>query len=837
MFSKRPRSGLVPKKEVYMFTRSEIPILTLCILLFTGYTAWGQEVNSSMGDQSASTEAADPGWPRTFQKEGGTVVLYQPQVDTWSSFSVIQFRAALALTPEGSSEAHYGVLAVQADTVIDHEARMVMMTNLDVAIRFPGLQGAKEEELKALVRQCLPQKENLNVSLDRVLACLQTDVKVSPVNVNLAPPPIFYSDVPAILVNYMGSPQFKPVAGTKLMFAVNTNWVVLMDMKTSQYYLLDDNSWLVSSDPIKGPWAAAGDLPAEFSQIPAGSNWDDVRKNIPGEPFKIIPRVLTSTEPAELLVTDGSPEYSPLAGTRLMYVSNPEMPLFLDLSDSNYYYLVSGRWFRAADINGPWSAASADLPAEFAKIPDDSPVGYVLASIPKTQEAQDAILLASVPHKATVNIQDAKLDVAYDGPPKFVPIQDTSMTYAVNTSYQVVSAENRYYCCYQGVWFQSSAASGPWGVCTTVPAVIYTIPPASPVYNVTYVKVYDSTPDTVVVVGYTSGYSGEYVAATGALMFGAGMAAGALLANNNDYWYSCSPCYYSYGCGANYSYAYGGYYRGGGAYYGPHGGAGWGSAYNPATGAWARAGYASGPGGQARWGAQAYNPFTNTYAQHSGGTNGYQSWGKTAVSQDGKWTQAGHVSGASRSAGYAETSTGKSVAGVQGAGGGAVAKTGSGDVYAGRDGNVYKKSDGQWQKYQGNGNWENTSWNKSNQADASSAAQNRMTSGQNSMQNRPAGEQGSIQNRSQAMNQGDWQERQRSSSAGGGQGQNRWSQQETSSRLNQDSWSRQRGNQNAASAWGSREGGGWGGRSEGGGGERSRGGFGGRGGSFRGGRR
>jgi hypothetical protein len=37
-----------------------------------------------------------------------------------------------------------------------------------------------------------------------------------------------------------------------------------------------------------------------------------------------------------------------------------------------------------------------------------------------------------------------------------------------------------------------------------------------------------------------------------------------------------------------------------------------------------------------------------------------------------------------------------------------VARTGSGDVYAGRDGNVYRKEDGGgWQKYDGGGNWNN----------------------------------------------------------------------------------------------------------------------------------
>src|SRR6185295_1230369 len=40
--------------------------------------------------------------------------------------------------------------------------------------------------------------------------------------------------------------------------------------------------------------------------------------------------------------------------------------------------------------------------------------------------------------------------------------------------------------------------------------------------------------------------------------------------------------------------------------------------------------------------------------------------------------------------------------GPQGSGG--VVRTGSGDMYAGRDGNVYRRQDGSWQKYDG-GSW------------------------------------------------------------------------------------------------------------------------------------
>jgi hypothetical protein len=754
-----------------------------------------------------------PVWPRSFTKNGNTVLLYQPQVDAWKDSSKIRFRAAVAVTPAGTGKTHYGVLAVEADTLIDESARTVLMTNMDVAARFPGITDAEAAPLKAMVKELLPGMNYLDISLDQVLADMHGKMTVRTVpGLNLDPPPIHYSDVPAILVVYMGQPEFQPVEGAPLMFAVNTNWVVLMDTSSSQYYLLDGDSWLTSPDPLKGPWTAASSLPDAVVALPDAGNWAGVRKHIPGTPFGKVPQVITSTEPAELIVTNGPPAYTPIEGTRLMYVSNPAMPLFLDLLDNRYYYLASGRWFKAPRVMGPWSAASTDLPAEFAKIPRGSPMGFVLASVPRTQEAEDAALLAMVPHKATIVIATAKVDVTYNGTPKFIPITGTTMTYAVNTGYQVIDVGGTYYCCSEGVWFVAASATGPWAVCTSVPSILYTIPPTCPLYNVTYVQVYGSTPTTVV-VGYTAGYSGEYVAATGALMFGAGMLTGVLLADN-DCWYGCPPCYYSYGCAAHYSYGYGCYYRTGASYYGPHGGCGWGATYNPATGTYARGGYAYGPEG-AHWGAQAYNPYTNTYAAHAGGTNGYRSWGNSYVQQGSKWAEGGHESGAMGSTGWAENSSGQWAAGAQ-AGNSSLVQS-SGGTYASHDGNVYKNTSSGWQKYSGNGNWEDAGWNKP---------------GSTGWQNRSQASSWDSQFKS-GWGDSSWKSSwENGGAAGGGDA---WGQHDTEQGLNRDAWSRSQGTSNASSSWGDRSSGGGGhGLFGGGGGWGSR--FGGGGGGFGGGR-
>jgi len=45
---------------------------------------------------SASAFAQDPGWPRKLEKPGGTVIVYQPQVDEWKDYATITTRVAFS---------------------------------------------------------------------------------------------------------------------------------------------------------------------------------------------------------------------------------------------------------------------------------------------------------------------------------------------------------------------------------------------------------------------------------------------------------------------------------------------------------------------------------------------------------------------------------------------------------------------------------------------------------------------------------------------------------------------------------------------------------------------
>ncbi len=218
-----------------------------------------------------------------------------------------------------------------------------------------------------------------------------------------------------------------------------------------------------------------------------------------------------STEPAELIATDGPVQFSPINGTSLLYASNTSSKLFLEIGKQAYYILISGRWYVAPAMTGPWTYVASDkLPEDFAKIPPGSDRDAVLASVAGTVPAKEAILDAQIPQTAEVDRMDATADVQYDGDPQFEPIENTPMEYAVNTPTPVILTGHRYYACDKGVWFEGVGPRGPWGVSVAVPPVIYTIPPRCPVYYVRYVRVYGYTP-TVAYVGYTSGYTGCYV--------------------------------------------------------------------------------------------------------------------------------------------------------------------------------------------------------------------------------------------------------------------------------------------------------------------------------------
>ena len=54
--------------------------------------------------QEPAAPATPAVWPRTFEKGGDKIVMYQPQVDSWKDQAQIAFRCALAISPQSGAK-------------------------------------------------------------------------------------------------------------------------------------------------------------------------------------------------------------------------------------------------------------------------------------------------------------------------------------------------------------------------------------------------------------------------------------------------------------------------------------------------------------------------------------------------------------------------------------------------------------------------------------------------------------------------------------------------------------------------------------------------------------
>ena len=671
-------------------------------------SAWAQGAAAAAQAQSAPPAAPtqDLGWPRQIEREGTKLVYYQPQLDEWKDYKQLRCRIAFALTPRGGKELH-GVASLAANTLVDQEARTVFLRDISVtSVRFPSSDPESARQGELWFRTLVPSGGE-PVALDRLLAMLQENrAPAATVAVKNDPPPIFYSATPAILLMVDGEPALAPVGKTDLEFVVNTNWDLFRDKSSKQYFLLGPNGWL-SAKELKGPWAATTDLPKDMANLPADQNFDDVKKMVPARPASgPLPQVFYSDAPAELVVLRGAPVYAKIPGTALLYVTNTDADVFVDTTSRQFYTLLSGRWFRADTLGGPFTFASANLPADFLKIPAGSPKVGVRVSVPGTQEAADAVMLAQIPTTAVIDksAAEAAAAVTYDGPPQFTTVQGTSVKYATNTEGRVLKVGDLYYLCFQGVWFVSSSANGPWKTADSIPAAVYTIPPSSPVYNVTYVTQTNPTPTTVE-SSYTAGYFGTFIV---------GMSVGLCIAYGTGWRYP--PYYYrppgyhypiyrpwpaTYGAAAAYNPRTGAYTVGRAAY-GPYGGVSGAARYNPSTGNYSRSASVQTAYGGRTAGA-SYNPWTGGYARTQQGHNAYGQWGSTVATRGNQWVQTGHVTTSRGTTAAYRNSSGQSGSVTRGSNG-TVVRNDNG-VYAGRDGNVYKRDgQGNWSQYD-QGNW------------------------------------------------------------------------------------------------------------------------------------
>lgn len=456
------------------------------------------------------TASAQSDWPHIMETaKGGKIIMYQPQPESLQD-GKLTGRAAVSVRENAGDEPIFGAIWYEAHMLTDRDTRMATMERIEITdVKLPGIEdAAKIERFTTFLESEIP-KWDMEISLDDLLATIEQEQGNISDELKNDPPKVIYTTTPSTLVLIDGEPKLQSDEQLKMQRVLNTPFLILQSTEDKKYYLSAGKYWYVSSS-IKEGWAVTTKLPKTIQELDKQIKKQDAPAG-EGEEDKSPRAIIISTEPAELIQSRGESDFASIQGTSLLYLANSDDEIFMDINQQKYFVLLSGRWYEAPALKGPWNFIASDkLPADFQKIPEGSAKDNVLSSVAGTEAAKDAVMDAQIPQTAKVDRKTATCTVKYDGEPKFEKIEGTSMSLAMNTSSTVMQSGNKYFCVENGVWFESATAKGPWSVSTERPAEVNKIPASSTAYNTKYVYIYDTTPQYVY-VGYTPGYMGCYV--------------------------------------------------------------------------------------------------------------------------------------------------------------------------------------------------------------------------------------------------------------------------------------------------------------------------------------
>jgi hypothetical protein len=485
-----------------------LPLASLLCVLALGLSA----------SPARSADTEETGWPRVLKtSKGRRVTIYEPRVDSFKG-QEIEAHAAASIEPaDEGGEPIFGAFWFRSEVKMNKKADAVTIEEVVVdKAKFPDTGPGLEENFSSLVERELPKTDE-PWPLDRIYLGMDLAKKerAAEGTMNNAPPEIFVSEGPAVLLLIDGNPQLQPISDSKVSRVMNTTQVVLYDEGGKKFYLASNGYWFESKEPL-GEYKPISKPPRDVEEAAP-----DIAMNGEGPRLDKPPNVIPSSKAAELIVFDGKPEFDPVGNLDLLYATNADKDVLKDVESQKYFVLLSGRWFSSKSLDGPWSFVPSNrLPNDFTQIPPGSEMAHVRASVAGTPEAEDQTLSAEVPKIEAVPRDKEAIDVHYDGEPRFQHIKGTRIDYATNTASAVFRVDGAYYACEDGVWYAAPGPDGPWSVSDQRPEGIEALAADNPHYNTKYVVIYDSTPDQVY-VGYLPGYYGCYPY-YGSVLYGTG---------------------------------------------------------------------------------------------------------------------------------------------------------------------------------------------------------------------------------------------------------------------------------------------------------------------------
>ena len=539
--------------------------LALASLLVAAAAAFGVTLAQ---DAPPETEADAPQeelqWPRVVEGDGITFTIYQPQIDKFAD-AVLEARAAVKVDTKvgDKTQTSYGVVWITAQAFIDKENELVELSDIQVTkVNFPTAPEKTEAYLEIMRANTEPTR---TVSLGRIeanLAITQADKKGEAVPLKNDPPKIVYRSTPAILVIIDGDPALRPVEGASgLQRVINTKSLIVETGGT--YYLSLAEAWL-QAPSAEGPFRRTPSPPSQVQALHDAIAKDEKQTSVdlmeePGEEIEAVlaegkaPEIIVSTRPggasrhAGQAADEAHRRHEPPLRRQHVgrHVPGPRRPELLR-RPHRALVPVQDRSRRA-----PGASSKATIsPRTSRRSRPRNPKANVLATVPGTPAAQEAVIANSIPQTAEVNREEATYEAQYDGEPRF----DAVPGYAAPVRRQLADARRPRLADVvllgpgRRLVHGADRRSDPWAVATTVPTVIYTIPTASPIHYVTYVRVYRYTPTTVW-FGYTPGYLGTCYSPWGTVVYGTGWYYRPWI---GSYWYG-NPWTWGFGVGISWS--------------------------------------------------------------------------------------------------------------------------------------------------------------------------------------------------------------------------------------------------------------------------------------------
>ncbi|MGH9746263.1 MAG: carbohydrate-binding family V/XII, partial [Candidatus Acidiferrales bacterium] len=353
-------------------------VLTLAMVAI----GWLSAAATSRAQEQDDAQQIDTSWPREFQAQVGKVIIYQPQLDTLEG-NVLSGRAALSIQAPGKDEPVFGALWFQAEVSVDRDAGLMTLEDTKITrVRFPDASSEQMDKYRDIIGK-ETNTWDIVLTLEQVETSLAASKKeiASTENLKSDPPVILFSQKPAVLVSFDGEPETRPIQDSPYERVVNTAFLIIKDKNSGTFYLSNGQNWYSAKSP-KGPWTTTTNPPAAIK--------DFVKPDPDAEPQTgPPPQILTATEPTELIVTSGAPNWTPMTGNALLYVSNTESTMIKELATNKYFVLLSGRWFSSQALDGPWTYERSDqLPASFKQIAPASPIGDALTAVAGTNQAE-----------------------------------------------------------------------------------------------------------------------------------------------------------------------------------------------------------------------------------------------------------------------------------------------------------------------------------------------------------------------------------------------------------------------------------------------------------------